>query len=169
MTSLTPWKRSDDRGSSGNAPVTQLRSDWDRMFDRFLDDVWGPAASGFGAGAGLPLDVMETDDALVLRAEIPGMDPKDIEIDLAGDVLTIAGQKTEEHKEERARYHHTERRYGSFRRSIRLPLPVEPDGVEAELKNGLLEITLRKAESLRPRRIEVKGSSGPSRGGKSGG
>ena len=155
MASLTPWRRSEGQRGSGQAPVTQLRSDWDRLFDRFLDDFWTP--SGNGGGASLPIEVKETDDALVLQAEIPGMDPKDIDISLTGDVLTISGQKSEEQDEERARYHYTERRYGFFQRSIRLPLPVEPDSVEAESKNGLLMITLRKAESQRPKRIEVKG------------
>src|SRR5688572_24286529 len=105
MTRMTPWKRSEDRSASGNLPVTQLRSDWDRLFDRFLDDFWGGSVSG-GSGSGLPLDVLETEDALVLRAEMPGFDANEIEIDLVGDVLTIAAQHSEERKEERARYHH---------------------------------------------------------------
>jgi HSP20 family protein len=153
---ITPWKRSEiQRTPASTAPVAQLRSNWDRLFDSFLDDFWGVPANG--AQYAPALDILETEDQLVIEVEIPGIDANDVEINLAGDVLTIAAQKAERPSEERARYHHTERRYGSFQRIVRLPLPVEPQNVEAESKNGLLVITLRKAESLRPKKISVKG------------
>lgn len=156
MNTLIPWKRGEIQSTTSAAPFTQMRSDWDRLFDRFLDDVWGPA--GTSSSRGLVLDVSETDDALIVRAEIPGIDPKDVDVNLAGDVLTISGQKAEESGEERSRYHHTERRFGSFQRSLRLPVPVEAGGVEAECRNGLLTVTLRKAEALRPKKIAIRTS-----------
>ena len=157
MNSLIPWKRGEiQKTAPVAAPFTQLRSDWDRLFDRFLDDFWGPSTTA--SVQGLPLDVSETDMELVVRAEVPGIDPKDIEVSLSGDVLVISGRKAEEREEERARYHHTERRFGSFQRSLRLPIPVEPEHVQAAYKNGVLTVTLRKAESLRPRKIEIRTS-----------
>lgn len=155
MKTLIPRKQSEVQ-RSGSTPFSQLRSDWDRLFDRFLDDAWGPV--GGSAGGGLPLDVLETDGELILQVEIAGVDPQDLDVSLSGDVLTISGQKREEEMQERARYHLAERRYGSFQRHLRLPIPVEPDSVDAQCKHGLLTVTLRKAESLRPRKISVKGS-----------
>jgi HSP20 family protein len=93
-----------------------------------------------------------------VRAEVPGIDPKDIEVNLSGEVLTITGRKLDEEVEERSRYHHSERRFGSFQRGIRLPMPVEPDAVAADYKNGVLTVTLRKAEALRPKKIAIKRS-----------
>lgn len=157
MNTLIPWKRHEaQRNPASTAPVSQLRSDWDRFFDRFLDDFWGVPLTG--AAYAPPLDILETDDELILTVEIPGIETKDVEISLSGDVLTIAGQKLELPADERARYHRMERRHGSFERNVRLPIPVEPQDVRAESRNGLLVITLRKAESQRPRKIPVKGA-----------
>ena len=157
MNMLTHWKRSESQTTPvSTAPVSQLRSNWDRLFDNFLDDLWGLPVNG--AQYAPALDILETNDELIIQVEIPGVDAKDVEISLAGDVLTIAGQKVAQTNEERMRYHYTERRYGSFQRILRLPLPVEPQHVDAASKNGLLVITLRKAESLRPKKISVKGT-----------
>ena len=154
---LTPWKHSEIQRTPASAtPVTQLRSNWDRLFDSFLDDFWGtPVNSSQYAPA---LDILETSDELVLQIEIPGVEAKDVEINLSGDVLSISGQKLDQSNEQRMRYHHAERRYGSFQRTVRLPMPVEPEHVQAESKNGLLVISLRKAESLRPKKISIKGA-----------
>jgi HSP20 family protein len=160
MNMLTPWKRPQSPQTqstpASTTPVTQLRSNWDRLFDNFLDDFWGMPVNG--AQYAPALDILETENELILQVEIPGIDAKDVEINLAGDVLTIAGEKVSQSSEQRSRYHHTERRYGSFQRVVRLPLPVEPQEVQAEAKNGLLVITLRKAESQRPKKISVKGA-----------
>ena len=157
MNSLIPWKRGEIRKTAQHGtPVTQLRSDWDRLFDRFLDDFWGPSVGG--APSDLMLDVSETDEEIVVRADVPGIAPKDLDIQVAGDVLTITGKRLEESEGKGARYHHSERRFGSFQRSIGLPIPVEADKVDAVHENGVLTVTLRKAESLRPRKIEVRTS-----------
>jgi HSP20 family protein len=156
MNMLTPWKRHETQSTPAPAaPVSQLRSNWDRLFDSFLDDFWGLPVNG--AQYAPALDILENNDELIIQVEVPGIDSKDVEINLAGDVLTITGQKLVQSGEERTRYLHTERRYGSFQRIVRLPLPVEAQQVEAESKNGLLVITLRKAEALRPKKISVKG------------
>lgn len=157
MNKLTHWKRPESQTTpAASGSVTQLRSNWDRLFDNFLDDFWGLPANGVQFVPAL--DILETENELILQMEVPGIDAKDVEINLAGDVMTIVGQKVSSSSEERVRYHHAERRYGSFQRIVRLPLPVEPQEVEAEAKNGLLVITLRKAESLRPKKISVKGA-----------
>ena len=154
MNSLLPWKRSDSKTAMAVAPVTQLRSDWDRLFDRVLDDFWGPGTGS--ATHGLAIDVSETDEHIEIRAEIPGIEPKDIDVSLSGDVLTIAGQKMDAASESHGRYHHSERRFGSFQRAVRLPVPVEPDRVDATYKNGLLTVKLEKSEALRARKIDIK-------------
>jgi HSP20 family protein len=133
-----------------------LRRELDTIFDRFLDSAWGDT-DGF-AGDPLRMDVRESDEEVVVRAEIPGVDPKDLDIQLAGDVLVIAGEKKDEREERKAALTYSERRYGSFRRTLRLASPIDPDSVRAEHKNGVVTITLTKAESVRPKRIQVKSS-----------
>ncbi len=154
MTNLMPWRRIGNQrnGAILNAPVSQMRLDWDRLFDRVLDDAWNPSAEFSRA---LPLDVSETEEQIRVRAELPGMDPKEIEIELTGDVLTISGQKVEETEAEEGTRHFSERQFGSFRRSMKLPCAIEPDRVEAEYKNGVLSIRLEKADTVRPKRIPV--------------
>ena len=154
--STMPWRKSDGPRSSGSQ-FTQLRSDWDRMLDRVLDDFLGGTTGG-QARREMPLDVIETDGELSIKVELPGLEPENVDVSLAGDVLTIQGQKQEERNEETSRYHLTERRYGSFQRSIPLPTPVEPESVAAEMRNGLLTITLKKSEATRPRKISVRGA-----------
>ena len=153
-------------------PITRLRWDMDRLFDRFLD--WPSGMEGMGF-ADVRLDVSENEDEIIVRAEVPGIDPKDLDIELVGDVLTLSGEKTEtfenagedenggkrrgsERGERTSRPHYSERRFGAFRRAIQLPMNVEPEGVRAEHKNGVVTIRLRKAESARPRRIQIKSS-----------
>jgi HSP20 family protein len=98
----------------------------------------------------------ETDDAVVVKAAIPGVDPKDVEINVTGDTLTIRGEirKEEEVKEEN--YLRRERYYGSFCRSFLLPTRVVADDAEAVFENGVLTLTLPKAEEVKPKSIKVK-------------
>ena len=157
MTNLTPWRRSD--GDEGRMqPLSRLRWDVDRLFDRFLDWPGGMEGMGF---ADVRLDVSENEDEIIVRAEVPGIDPKNLDIELVGDVLTFSGEKSESFGDddkgsERNRPHYSERRFGAFRRSIQLPTSVQPEAVKAEHRNGLVTIRLKKAESARPRRIQIK-------------
>jgi HSP20 family protein len=156
MTNLIPWKRGEGQPSGGGmqlAPVSTMRMDWDRLFDRFLDDTWGPF---LGSSRGLLLDMSETDDEIRVRAEVPGMGPDDLDISLAGEVLTLSGQKTDEDESQDGARYYSERQFGSCQRAIKLPCPVDPDHVSAEHKNGVVTITLRKAETVRPKRIAIK-------------
>lgn len=112
-------------------------------------DLWAPA-----------VDVEETADALVFRAELPGMSREDLEVELEDGVLTIAGEKKYEKKEENAQGLLYERRWGTFSRRFTLPRAVAADGITADLRNGVLEIRVPKAEEAKGRKIEVRDGSG---------
>ena len=130
-------------------PFSSLRAEVDSLFDSFMGGL--PAFSGmFGAsgGRGFTLnphvDVRETDKEIVVEAELPGIEEKDISLDLKDGVLTIRGEKKHEHDQEKENYRMMERRYGSFQRSLRLPDTVDQDKVEASFDNGVLKIKVPK-------------------------
>jgi len=157
MNGLIPWKRnaSTRNGNSQITPISEMRMDWDRLFDRFLDDVWSPSS---GVASGMLLDVSETDDQVRVRAEVPGMNPEDLNINLAGEMLTLAGEKVDDSAVQEGRSYYSERHFGTFQRAIKLPCPVDADKVEAEHKNGVVTITLWKSDAVRPKRIQIKSS-----------
>lgn len=150
MLSLTPWKRNAS-ATEGTwmLPLEPVRSEVNQLLNRFMD------SPGLFDDP-IRIDVRETAEEVVVRAEIPGIDPKELDIQLVGDVLTLSGEKKDERGDDEHGYAYSERRYGSFRRTLRLATPVDAEKVNAEHKNGVLTITLTKAESSRPRRIQVK-------------
>lgn len=103
------------------------------------------------------LDLAEADNALEVRMDIPGMEPKDIDIQVNANVLTVSGERKEEREEKGKTYHRVERRVGAFSRSVTLPCPVREDAVDAQYKNGILTIKLPKTEEAKARKITVKG------------
>jgi HSP20 family protein len=129
------------------------RPAWD-IFDRLFEDYRWPTVYTEEAEWTPPFDVSETDDALIVRLEVPGMDKKDIDINLSEGMLTVTGERKQE-KEEHETYHCTERCYGSFSRSMCLPFEVEADKVDASFKDGVLKITLPRSATLKPKKIEV--------------
>ena len=138
-------------------PLTNLRDEINRLFEDFWGgDVWGPAPLGHGKWSPT-LDVAETDQEVIVKADLPGIDPKDIEITVSGDVLTVRGEKKQESEEEGKNFHRVERHYGSFARQVHLPTAVDAERIEAKASNGVLTITLPKRPEVQPRRIEVKG------------
>ncbi len=141
-------------GETWLAPFSQFRWGVDRLLGDFLSDFSTRAGA---VAPTVPLEVSETDDQIIVRAEIPGISPEDIDVNLSGDVLTISGEKTEEHEEEKGGRKYSERSYGSFRRSIQLSSPVDPEKVAAKHENGLVTITLEKAAQARSHRIPVQG------------
>jgi len=151
MLSLIPWKRNASPAEgTWMLPLDPVRSEMSQLLNRVLD--------GFPATDDpIRIDVRETADAVIVRAEVPGIDPKDLDVQLVGDVLTLAGEKKDERDESEGGLSYSERRYGSFRRSLRLAVPVDAEKVAAEHRNGVVTITLAKAESSRPRRIQVQG------------
>ncbi len=102
------------------------------------------------------VDVVETDSDITIKAEIPGIDPKDIDISITGDTLTLQGEKKEEKEKIGKCYHRVESSYGNFKRTINLPVSVDVDKVTAKGNNGLLEITLPKKEESKTKKINVK-------------
>lgn len=143
MQALIPW-----------TGLTPLRKEMDRLFERFFEPRWDefPALTGWAP----VLDVSETKEAVVVKAEIPGLDPKEIEVTLRGELLTIKGEKKEEKEEKDEHYHRTERAYGAFVRTVRLPVPVDGSKVAATFKNGLLMIKLPKTPAAKGTTIPVK-------------
>ena len=105
------------------------------------------------------VDITEEPDALVLKAELPGLKPEDIEIEVQNNVLVLKGEHKAEKAEEREGYHVRERRHGTFTRSFMLPETVRTDAIEASLENGVLSVRLPKVEQPKPQRIPVKAGS----------
>jgi HSP20 family protein len=135
--------------------VSRLR----REMDRLWDDYFGPGRRGLqpmAAEFAPAVDVKETDDQIVVKAEIPGMDAKDINISVTGEVLTIKGEKKSEREEKEENYHLVERSYGSFSRSLVLSAAVDQDKIEASYDKGVLTVTCPKKEAVKPKAIEIK-------------
>jgi HSP20 family protein len=139
--------------------VMALRHEVDRLFGRTLGEgagaaVWTPA-----------VDVFDTKDAIVLKAELPGMKPEDIDIEVDENVLTVKGERRFEDRLEDGRYYRLERSYGHFSRSLTLPQGVRGDSIEARFDHGVLEVRVPKAEEVRPRKIAVNVGGGAENGG----
>ncbi|MFX1266310.1 MAG: Hsp20/alpha crystallin family protein [Promethearchaeota archaeon] len=106
------------------------------------------------------IEVFEKEDKYVVKAEIPGLKEEDVEISVNDDVLTLKGEKKTEYEVKEEEYHWSERTYGSFLRTIRLPSNVEAEKIEAEYENGMMEITLPKMAEVKPKKIMVKPKKG---------
>jgi HSP20 family protein len=101
------------------------------------------------------MDLVETDDSLVLRADLPGMSDDDLEIEIKEGVITIAGERRAEHEERGEGFHRVERSFGSFSRSLSLPDGIDPKKVEATFRDGVLEVRIPKPEDARPTRVSI--------------
>jgi HSP20 family protein len=129
------------------------------MMDRMVDDSFFESPRLLSrqlAESSLALDVVEDEDAYTVKASIPGIDPNDVEVTLTDNVLTIRGETKEEKDVEEKNYRLRERRFGSFSRSLNLPVAVDADKVEATHENGVLTLSLPKSEAVKPKRISVK-------------
>ena len=134
--------------------MTTLKNEMDRVLDRFFEPKWEEyAAPGEWAPS---LDLAESKEAFVVKAEVPGMEPGDIQVSLQENLLTIKGEKKLEKEEKDERYHRIERNYGAFARSVRLPVAVDGSKVDARFKNGLLTVTLPKMPGAKGTTIPVK-------------
>ncbi len=135
--------------------LTALQTEVNRLFSRAggTGDVaerqsWTPS-----------IDVIETDDAIKLKAELAGMDPSDISIEVQDNVLTVSGERRFEEEVKEDKYYRIERRYGSFSRSLALPQTVDESRIEARYDNGVLEVSVPKADVAKPKKITVSVSS----------
>jgi HSP20 family protein len=139
-----------------SSPLARLRREMDDLWGRFYkEEPFTPWSSQEGFQPSV--DLKETDKAFELTADVPGMQPKDIQVSLTGDVLTIKGEKKSQREEKDGDYHLVERSFGSFQRSFRLPVSADNKKLEAKFKDGVLKITLPKSEKSQTKQIEVKG------------
>ena len=138
-----------------------LRQAMDRLFE---DSIVNPRNWPGGEGQVTPaLDVHETPDALVMTMALPGVPPDEVDITITGQNLTIRGEFKPDESVATEQYLYQERRYGSFTRQIQLPLRVQPEKAEASFENGLLRLSIPKAEEVKPRQIQIR--AGRSSGG----
>jgi HSP20 family protein len=157
---IVPFKKRSVpvRRESGH-PFERLRDEMDALFDDFFRGFSIEPFEGHHARPFCPnIDVAETDREIKVSAELPGMDEKDIEVSLNRDSLTIRGEKKEEKEEKGRDYYHVERSYGSFSRTIPLPVEIEKDNAEAYFKRGVLTVKIPKSAKAveSKKRIEIK-------------
>ena len=131
--------------------LEQMRREMDRAMDTRTAEGSSVATSDWVPA----VDIREEKDAFVILADIPGVDPKDIEVHMEAGMLTIKGEKESEKKEEREGYKRVERSYGSFYRRFSLPDSADPDKITAKSNNGVLEVRIAKHEKVQPRKISV--------------
>jgi len=135
--------------------MTSLREAMDRLFeDSFVrpSRFW-PELLGRGE---LPIDMYQTANDVVVKASLPGVKPEEVDISITGDTLTINGEHKEEEEVKQEDYFRRERYYGAFSRSLILPVQIQSDKAEAVFENGVLTLTLPKAEEVKPKQIKVK-------------
>jgi len=147
MSNLVRWEPFNE--------LMTLREAMDRLFE---ESVVRPREGWLAApreGA-LSVDMYETDEDVVVKASVPGIKAEDLDISITGDTLTIKGETKAEEEVEEENYIYRERRYGSFSRSLTVPTPVVAEQAEAEFEDGILTLTLPKAEEVKPKSIEVK-------------
>ncbi len=148
---LQVWKPFKELAPFGE--FERMRREMDRLWDSFFERRPTKAEQ---AAEFLPaLDLAETDNELVVKCEVPGLEPKDIDISLSDGMLTIKGEKKQEREEKQADYHLVERSYGTFTRSIQLPKEVQGDKISASYKNGILTVTLPKSEEAKKNEIKI--------------
>ena len=150
-------QRLAERPNRVNGGLLDAPRSVDELFHRFwgglplatahLRDTWRP-----------PVDILETPQAYFIRADVPGIDPEQIEVTMVGDTLTIRGEKLVEDKIEDQTWAMSERQGGRFERSFTLPAPVAADSIEAEAKHGVLTVKLTKAKEAQPKRISIRTS-----------
>lgn len=141
---IRPWFR--------RSPLMTLR---DEMQD-FVQQVFGEEAEWPLVRMSPNLNLSETDQAVEARLDLPGIDPKDVDIQVSGNLLTVCGERKEQREEKGTTWHRVECRTGGFARSVMLPCPVKEDAADAQYKDGVLTITLPKTEEAKAHKIKVK-------------
>ena len=146
MSNLTRWEPARE--------MMTLREAMDRLFD---DAFTRPLSIRDGWSMATPaIDMYQTDNEVVVKASIPGIKAEDVQINVTGDVLTVKGEVKQENEQKDRAWHIREQRFGSFERSIALPTDVKSDKAEAVFENGILTITLPKADEVKPKTINIK-------------
>ena len=134
--------------------LNSLQSEMNRLFNTFFDTPAG------GNGGGLrrwvpPMDLVETDEHFVLRADLPGLSEGDVAIELEDNVLTVSGERTAEHEDKKEGFYRMERSFGQFRRSLTLPEGIDAERIAATFDKGVLEVRIPKPEERKPRRVAI--------------
>ncbi len=158
---LIPWrkKREHREQTDPEYALARFREDFETLLDRFFRNPW--SLTGFGSVwpelANVPrTDLADNESEVTVTMELPGVDPKDVEITITGDLLTVRGEKKTEHEEKKKDYHYVERQFGTFQRTIQLPSTVDPGKVDAKFKHGVLTINIAKRSEAKPRKITVR-------------
>jgi HSP20 family protein len=141
--------------------LSSLQTEMNRLFNTVFD---APAAGGNGGQARrwVPaMDLLETEEHFVLRADLPGMREGDVSIELEDNVLTVSGERKAEHEDRQEGYYRVERAFGSFSRSLTLPKGIDPESVTAHFDSGVLEVRIPKPEERKPRKISIGVGSAP--------
>jgi HSP20 family protein len=156
LKSLIPIGRDRSETRSDN-PFMSLQREVDRLFDNFTR---GFPAFTTGKAQMLPsTDVTETDKEIEITAELPGLEEKDVQINVADNILTIRGEKKAEKEEKDKNYRLIERSYGSFERTLELPDGVNPDAIKATIAKGVLKVTVPKPAPAQAKKIDVKAAA----------
>lgn len=155
---LIPWRNKERETSlSELSPLASLRAEMDRLFDSLLREPWGAWDWPLSRrGWSPPIDIGETEQEVIIRAEVPGLKPADLQVTVSGNHLILSGEKKESTEKKGEGFVHTESRFGAFRRAIPLPETVDAENVQAEYADGVLTVRLKKSAALVPKRIEVK-------------
>jgi HSP20 family protein len=135
--------------------LNTLQGEMNRLFNSYFDEGGNGQARRRWAPA---VDLLEREDSLVLKADLPGMSEDDVQIEVRDSVLMISGERRSDVEDKQNGYYRVERAFGSFSRSLTLPEGVDADRIQASFSNGVLEVTIPKPEQRKPRRIEIGGS-----------
>jgi HSP20 family protein len=141
MRALSPWR--------------PLRDELDDLFSRFFGKEDAGSWNVFENSFAPAVDTVVRDGKVVVKVDLPGIDPKSVDVTVHGDRLTLAGERKAEHEESKAGRFYRELRYGRFQRTVRLPGPVDPDTVTARYRDGVLEITMKAPAGAEPTRVPV--------------
>src|SRR5689334_13577235 len=134
--------------------LNTLQSEMNRLFNTFFDTPTG--GNGGGLRRWVPaMDLVETEDHFVLKADLPGLDANDVSIEVEDKVLTISGERKVEHETSKEGFYRLERSSGQFRRSLTLPEGVDADKIEANFDKGVLEVRIPKPEERKPRKVQI--------------
>jgi HSP20 family protein len=138
-------------------PLQELLGIQERMNQLFRGNFAGYGDDTLTSGAWAPaVDIYETPETIEMTFEIPGVNQKDIKVNIENNLLTVSGERKIEHEDKRNNYHRVERSYGAFQRSFTVPATIDPGKINAVFENGLLRLTLAKRPETQPRAIEVK-------------
>ena len=141
--------------------LNTLQGEMNRLFNTFFDAPAGGGGNGGALRRWVPaMDLVETEDHFVLRADLPGLTENDINIEFENNVLTVSGERKAEHEEKKEGYYRVERASGTFARSLTLPEGIDPESIAASFDKGVLEVRVPKPEERKPRKVAISVGNG---------